>query len=131
MRGDGAALEQVIANLLDNAVKYSGTIEEIAVSVRAERTLAIVEVAARGVGVSPADQVRIFERFYRVPSASHRPGFGLGLPIVRELVHAHGGRVEMTSTPGVGSTFRVSLPRVTPAPVTARPRPAESPEAAS
>ena len=131
VRADPAALEQVIANLLDNAVKYSGSIEEIAVRVRAERTLAIVEVTDRGVGVSPADQVRIFERFYRAPSASPRPGFGLGLPIVRELVHAHGGRVEMSSTPGVGSTFRVSLPRVTPAPVTARPRPAESPEAAS
>ena len=98
---------------------------------RAERHLAIVEVADRGVGVSPADQVRIFERFYRAPSASHRPGFGLGLPIVRELVHAHGGRVEMTSTPGVGSTFRVSLPRVNPAPSVTGPRPVESPEAAT
>ncbi len=131
VRADPAALEQVIANLLDNAVKYSGPIQEIAVRVRAERTLAIVEVADRGVGVSPADRARIFERFYRAPSASHRPGFGLGLPIVRELVHAHGGRVEMTSTPGVGSTFRVALPRVTPAAVAARPRAAAPSEAAS
>lgn len=131
VRADPAALEQVLANLLDNAVKYSGPIKEITVRVRAERHLAIVEVADRGVGVSPADQVRIFERFYRAPSASHRPGFGLGLPIVRELVHAHGGRVEMTSTPGVGSTFRVSLPRVNPAPSVTGPRPVESPEAAT
>jgi signal transduction histidine kinase len=131
VRADPAALEQVIANLLDNAVKYSGSIKEITVRVRAERTLAIVEVADRGVGVSPADQARIFERFYRAPSASHRPGFGLGLPIVRELVHAHSGQVLLTSTPGVGSTFRVSLPRVTPAAAAARSRPAESPEAAS
>ncbi len=131
VRADPAALEQVLANLLDNAVKYSGSIKEITVRVRAERNLAILEVTDRGVGVSPADQARIFERFYRAPSASHRPGFGLGLPIVRELVHAHGGRVEMTSTPGVGSTFRVSLPRVNPAPNAAAPRPIESPGAAS
>lgn len=131
VRADPAALEQVIANLLDNAVKYSGPIKEITVRVRGERSMAIVEITDRGVGVPPADQARIFERFYRVPSAAHRPGFGLGLPIVRELVHAHGGRVEMTSLPGVGSTFRVSLPRVAAAPVVT-PSPAfDSPEAAS
>lgn len=131
VRADPAALEQVIANLLDNAVKYSGPIKEITVRVRSERNQAIVEIADRGVGVALADQARIFERFYRAPSAAHRPGFGLGLPIVRELVHAHGGRVDMTSTVGVGSTFRVSLPRVAPATI-AKPSPAlESPEAAS
>lgn len=128
---DPAALEQVIANLLDNAVKYSGSIKEVIVRVRVERTLVIVEVIDHGVGVSLADQARIFERFYRAPSASHRPGFGLGLPIVRELMHAHHGRVEMTSTPGVGSTFRVSLPWVTPVPLTVRPQSADSLGAAS
>lgn len=131
VRADPAALEQVIANLLDNAVKYSGAIKEIAVRVRAGRSRAIVEVTDRGVGMSAADQIRIFERFYRAPSASHRPGFGLGLPIVRELMHAHGGSVEVTSAPGAGSTFRVSLPSVAPAPVTSRVHPADAPGAAS
>lgn len=112
VRADPAALEQVIANLLDNAVKYSGPIKETTVRVRAERTLAVVEVTDRGAGVSPADQARIFERFYRAPSAAHRPGFGLGLPIVRELLRAHGGLVDVVSLPDVGSTFRVSLPRI-------------------
>ena len=131
VRADPAALEQVLANLLDNAVKYSGPIKEITVRVRTERSVATVEVADRGVGVSPADQARIFERFYRAPSAAHRPGFGLGLPIVRELVAAHGGRVDMRSEPGVGSTFRVSLPRVAAAPI-AKPSPVlGSQEAAS
>ena len=131
VRADPAALEQVIANLLDNAVKYSGTVKEVMVRVRAERTQVIVEVADRGAGVAPVDQARIFERFYRAPSASPRPGFGLGLPIVRELVHAHGGRVEMTSTPGAGSTFRVSLPRVMSAPVPTCPQTAASHDGAS
>jgi two-component system OmpR family sensor kinase len=82
----------------------------------------VVEVADRGVGIAPIDQAHIFERFYRGSAASPqsrssppspaRRGFGLGLPIVRELVHAHGGRVEVSSVPGVGSTFRVTLLRV-------------------
>jgi signal transduction histidine kinase len=127
---DPAALEQVLANLLDNAVKYSDAIKEITVRVSSHRHLAIVEIADRGVGIALADQGRIFERFYRASSALHRPGFGLGLPIVRDLVQAHGGRVEMSSTPGGGTTFRVSLPRVTPPAVVAT-SPVESTEALS
>jgi signal transduction histidine kinase len=111
---DPAALEQVVANLLDNAVKYSAPGEPVTVSVRAERLMAIVEVTDRGVGIARADQERIFERFYRAPGAAQRPGFGLGLPIVRELVHAHNGRVDVASTPGAGSTFRVTLHSITP-----------------
>ena len=131
VRADPAALEQVIANLLDNAVKYSGPGQAVTVRVRTGRSVAIVEIADRGVGVPPADQGRIFERFYRAPNAAHRPGFGLGLPIVRELVHAHGGRVDMTSAPGAGSTFRVSLPRVAAAPVVTSTPALDSPEAIS
>jgi signal transduction histidine kinase len=127
---DPAALEQVLANLLDNAVKYSDAIKEITVRVRSDRHFAIVEIADRGPGIALADQGRIFERFYRASSALHRPGFGLGLPIVRDLVQAHGGRVEMTGNPGGGTTFRVSLPRVNPPAVVAT-RPVDSTEAVS
>jgi signal transduction histidine kinase len=128
---DPAAIEQALANLLDNAVKYSDTIKEIAVRVRSHRHFAVVEIADRGVGVAAADHDRIFDRFYRGSSARHRPGFGLGLPIVRELVKAHGGHVDMTSVPGAGSTFRISLPLANPPVVAASPRPVQSPEAAS
>ena len=128
---DPAAIEQALANLLDNAVKYSDTIKEIAVRVRSDRHCAIVEIADRGVGVAAADRDRIFDRFYRASSGLHRPGFGLGLPIVRELVQAHGGRVDMTSVPGAGSTFRISLPQVNPPVIAASPRSVESPEAVS
>jgi signal transduction histidine kinase len=104
VRADPAALEQVVLNLLDNAVKYSDTVRDITVRIREHGTHAVVEVADRGVGIAPGDQARIFERFYRGSEASRRRGFGLGLPIVRELVHAHGGRVEVSSAP-------VSAPR--------------------
>jgi len=131
VRADPAALEQVLANLLDNAVKYSGAVKTITVRVRTERNLAIVEITDRGVGVAPADQSRIFERFYRAPGGSHLPGFGLGLPIVRELVLAHGGHVGVTSAPGAGSTFRVSLPTVPSARAVTNRRSVGSPEAVS
>jgi signal transduction histidine kinase len=110
VRADPAALEQVIVNLLDNAVKYSDQHRDVSVGIRAKGNDAWVEVCDRGVGIAPQDQARIFERFYRGAEASRRRGFGLGLPIVRELVRAHGGRVAVTSAPGEGSTFRVVLP---------------------
>ena len=113
VQADPAALEQVVANLLDNAVKYSRADQPVTVTVRAERLAAIIEVTDRGVGIAAGEQARIFDRFYRVPGAGHRQGFGLGLPIVRELVHAHGGRVDVSSTPGNGSTFRVTLRCIT------------------
>ena len=109
VQADPAALEQVLANLLDNAVKYSRHEKAIVVRVRAAGTVAVVEVIDRGVGIAPGDRAHIFERFYRTPGTD-RPGFGLGLPIVKELIRAHGGRVDVESTPGAGSTFRVHLP---------------------
>ncbi len=130
VQADPAALEQVVANLLDNAVKYSSPDQAIAVNVRAERLAAVIEITDRGVGIAPADQARIFERFYRVPGAGHRQGFGLGLPIVRELVHGQGGRVEVSSAPGAGSTFRVTLRCIT-GPMTGDNPPLAQPEGAS
>jgi signal transduction histidine kinase len=130
VKADPAALEQVIANLLDNAVKYSSPDQPVTVTVRTERLTAVVEVTDRGVGIAPAEHARIFERFYRVSGAGNRQGFGLGLPIVRELVHAQGGRVDVASTPGVGSTFRVTLRCIT-GPLTSDSAPLRLPEAAS
>ena len=109
VQADPAALEQVLANLLDNAVKYSRHDKIITVRVRAAGNAAVVEVIDRGVGIPARDQARIFERFYRTPGTD-RPGFGLGLPIVKELISAHGGRVDVVSAPGSGSTFRIQLP---------------------
>ena len=111
VHADPAALEQVLANLLDNAVKYSDHNKAIVVRVRTDAATAVVEVIDRGVGIAASDRAHIFDRFYRTPG-TNRTGFGLGLSIVKELVRAHGGRVEVESTPGAGSTFRVSLPLI-------------------
>jgi signal transduction histidine kinase len=115
VRADSAALEQALANLLDNAVKYSGDARLVTVRVRAVGNEARIEVTDRGIGISDADKRRIFEKFYRGAGASlQRQGFGLGLPIVQELVHAHRGRVEVDSEVGHGSTFRIILPAHAP-----------------
>lgn len=130
VRADPAALEQVLANLLDNAVKYSAGNKAIAVRVSAAKGFAVVEVIDRGVGIAARDHKRIFERFYR-PSGTQRPGFGLGLPIVKELIQAHRGTVSVTSTPGRGSTFTIRLPLDAADRGAGAALPAEASEAAS
>lgn len=112
---DPAAIEQALVNLLDNAVKYSARSRQVVVRLRSSPGWATIEVADFGIGIDKADERRIFDRFYRGAGASlNREGFGLGLSIVQELVMAHGGRVEVESVPGQGSTFRLVLP-ATPA----------------
>jgi signal transduction histidine kinase len=107
---DPAAIEQVLVNLLDNAVKYSASVKHITVRLRSVSSSAIIEVIDRGIGLDKTDRARIFEKFYRGRGSSlHRDGFGLGLPIALELVRAHGGRIEVESTAGNGATFRVVL----------------------
>lgn len=114
--GDRRQLVSAVANLLDNAVKYSSfrSEPEGKVWVRAMRAddATIVEVEDTGIGIPEPHRARIFERFYRVDRAwsTARGGTGLGLAIVRHVAINHGGRVEVESTPGVGSTFRLRIP---------------------
>jgi signal transduction histidine kinase len=126
---DPAALEQVVANLLDNAVKYSADARDVRVRVASTGGEASIEVIDYGPGIPRPERSRIFEKFYRGSAASlNLNGFGLGLAIVRELVRAHRGRVEVESTPGAGSTFRVVLPAER-AECVDTPRPEEAPRA--
>jgi signal transduction histidine kinase len=110
--GDRDRIEQVLVNLIDNAIKYSPGGGAVTVSAARGNGTVRVSVTDEGLGVPAAEQARIFEKFYRVdPLLTHAPGgSGLGLYISRELVQRMGGRIDVTSTPGEGSTFAFELP---------------------
>jgi signal transduction histidine kinase len=109
---DRDAIEQAILNLLNNAIKYSGESREIALRLFRDGGDAVIQVVDRGVGIPREEQARIFERFYRVPSAQNQriSGAGLGLTLVEHIVKAHGGSIGVDSKPGAGSTFTIRLP---------------------
>jgi PAS domain S-box-containing protein len=107
---DRSRLEQVVTNLLSNAVKFGGG-KPITVRVEADVAVGTLTVRDEGIGISSADQSRIFERFERAVSKHSYGGLGLGLWITHQIVAAHGGRISVESQPGQGSTFRVVLPR--------------------
>lgn len=113
--GSADHLEQVLRNLLDNAVKYTRPGGQITVALRVEDGKAELTVRDDGVGIAPEDLPHVFERFYRAPSARGRSGAGLGLAIAAWIVRAHGGTITVDSVPGQGSTFTVRLPAL-PAP---------------
>ncbi len=110
---DRERIEEVLMNLLDNAIKYSSKGTRIVVQGKANGDEVIISVADRGKGIPLRERERIFERFQRVESASTRrtQGAGLGLYICRAIVEAHGGRIWVESELGQGSTFSFSLPR--------------------
>jgi signal transduction histidine kinase len=106
---DRVRLEEVLDNLIGNAVKYSPDGGEILVEVVASTEEAQLRVVDEGLGIPEADQLRLFERFHRA-EGNGLPGLGLGLYITRMLVEAHGGRIDVASVPGEGSAFTVWLP---------------------
>jgi two-component system CheB/CheR fusion protein len=109
--GDARRIEQILLNLLVNAVTFSGGRGSIDVSLRQADDLAEIEVRDHGPGIPAHVLPHIFDRFYRVDDErSAREGLGLGLFIAREIVNAHGGRIEVESTIGSGATFTVRLP---------------------
>jgi len=103
-------LRQVFANLLDNAIKYSGEGGEVRLRIRSEGNEAVVTVSDTGAGIAAEHLPRIWERLYRADSSRSSRGLGLGLSLVKAYVHAHGGSVDATSEPGRGSTFTIRLP---------------------
>jgi len=110
---DRDRIEEVLQNLLDNAVKYSPKQAHLTVSCRITGDEVIVSVSDAGMGISLRDQEQIFDRFQRAGDAHSRsaPGAGLGLYICRAIIEAHGGRIWVDSTLRQGSTFSFSLPR--------------------
>jgi signal transduction histidine kinase len=110
--GAATELDQVVANLVGNAVKYTPDGGSVTVSLSRSGDEVVLQVADTGIGISAEDQEQLFTEFFRSnnPQAVAQPGTGLGLTIVARIVARHGGRLHLTSELGAGSTFRVVLP---------------------
>jgi PAS domain S-box-containing protein len=110
--GDPDRLSQLIDNVVSNALKYTPDGGRVEVSLRRGSGAALIKVKDTGIGISPADQTKIYDRFFRASSATAQsvPGAGLGLSIGRAIAEAHRGRIEIESEEGVGSTVQVVLP---------------------
>lgn len=108
---DRYLIENVLGNLIENAVKYSEAEADIEVSIRSDEKFAIVSVKDNGIGIDRKYQKKIFEQFYRIPGTQHKNGYGIGLALVKYAVRAHGGTIRVESEPGKGSTFTFTLPQ--------------------
>ncbi|MFL6139609.1 MAG: sensor histidine kinase [Frankiaceae bacterium] len=124
--GDESRLRQVLANLVGNGLRHATPGTPVTVSLGTGDGWAVLAVSDEGPGIAPEAAERVFERFYRADPSRHSAdgGSGLGLSIVASLVAAHGGRVELDTEPGRGSTFRVVLPLITLLPLMDGPMPA-------
>jgi signal transduction histidine kinase len=107
---DARRLRQVLANLVDNAIKYTPSGGQVTVRARQVGSDVRIDVIDTGIGIPPHDLPRIWERLYRGDQSRAERGLGLGLSLVRAIVAAHGGTVEVASEPGSGSTFTLRLP---------------------
>ena len=113
VQADPARIEQLLSNLIGNAIKYSPNGGSVRVSGRVTPDAVEITVSDEGIGIPVEEQPRIFERFYRADDALSRrtQGSGLGLYIAKAIVEAHGGHIEVSSTPGRGTAFSFTLPR--------------------
>jgi signal transduction histidine kinase len=100
----------VLANLLDNALKYTSRGGKVKISAHAEPDGVAIVFQDSGIGIFAEDIAKIWDRLYRADKSRSQRGLGLGLSLVRAFINAHGGKVEVQSTPGQGSTFVVYLP---------------------
>jgi len=109
---DEEAVSEAIVNLVDNAVKYSDSNKKITIRTEQDNNFAFVEVEDEGIGIPPVDQKKVFDKFFRISSGNihNVKGSGLGLSIVKHIVDAHNGKVELSSEIGKGSKFRLMFP---------------------
>jgi signal transduction histidine kinase len=112
VQGDVGTLVQALVNLLNNAVKYSRSGTTVHVTATEEAGQVAITVADQGIGIAAEDLPRVFEDFYRATGTGEQ-GCGLGLPLSRRIIEAHGGTISVTSEPGKGSTFTIRLPALT------------------
>ena len=107
----GSASRQALANLLDNAIKYTPIGGQVAIEVLDQPDQVIIRIKDNGPGISPAEISRIWDRLYRGDQSRSQRGLGLGLSLVKAIITAHHGQVEVASHPGTGSVFTVFLPK--------------------
>jgi len=112
MNFDGEAIASILVNLLSNAMKFSPMDKKVTIRLFKKSENAVLQIADKGIGISPREISRIFKRFYRSNHevVSESRGSGLGLTLVKHIAEAHGGRIEVESEPGKGSIFSVILP---------------------
>ena len=112
IQGDREHIKRLLLNLIDNAIKYTPAGGQVTLSLRGDGKWAHLGISDTGIGLTEAEQEQIFNRFYRAAEARSQSGggAGLGLSIVQSIAEAHGGTIQVESTPGQGSTFTVSLP---------------------
>ena len=112
IQGDADAIAEAVENLISNAIKYSKEQKFLGVRLRKQNDSVVIEVEDHGIGIDPKEQSHIFETYYRAKDAHVQAmgGAGLGLSLVKQIMEAHGGKVEVQSTPGKGSTFRLIFP---------------------
>ena len=109
VKGNRRLISQAVANLLDNAIKYTPAGGRVEISAERRDSRAVLRVHDSGVGIPPAELPRIWERLFRGDQSRTERGLGLGLSLVKAVVEAHGGTVSVESAPGRGSTFTVNL----------------------
>ena len=107
---DKYLIENVMHNLMENAVKYSDKEANVDVNIKQDEHFTIISVSDHGVGIEKKYQKKIFEQFYRIPATHHKSGYGIGLAMVKYAVKAHGGTIKVVSEPGKGSTLTFTLP---------------------
>lgn len=110
IQADKYRIEQVLINLLSNAIKYSPGADKIQVGLERYSSSLIIRIKDEGIGVTPEQKSKLFNRFYRAEEASHISGLGLGLYLTKEILLRHGGSIDVISEPGKGSEFYFSLP---------------------
>lgn len=114
LNADRESISEAIINLIDNAVKYSKEKKEVKIKTGVEKEMGFVQVQDFGIGISKEEQTKIFEKFYRVSTGNvhNTKGTGLGLALVKHIVTAHNGRIEINSQSGKGSTFKLLFPLI-------------------